>query len=206
MKTITILETLVAAALAAGQAHVAHATPLSLDGATTITATYNGKADNVLGLDHNFAAEAGSNVSHLDPSGSGVEFLSGDYLFGFDFSTTGLLTVYNNMAIPAGADYRFTFDFGATLAAPIGSFTLVDGSAVNGTSAGVPGLSVLDGHRIGVDLSQVTWSSDFSAITAQIGTAATADVPEPAGAALMLVGAAGLAAGRRKRAQSTQRA
>lgn len=202
MKTITILETLVAAALAAGQAHVAHATPLALDSATTITATYNGKADNVLGLDHNFAAEAGSNVSHLDPSGSGVEFLSGDYLFGFDFSTTGLLTVYNNMAIPAGADYRFTFDFGATLAAPIGSFTLVDGSAL----AGVPGLSVLDGHRIGVDLSQVTWSSDFSAITAQIGTAATADVPEPAGAALMLLGAAGLAAGRRKRAQSIQRA
>ncbi|QJE00814.1 PEP-CTERM sorting domain-containing protein [Massilia forsythiae] len=203
MKTITILETLVAATLVAGQAHAA---PLALDGATIITATYNGKADNVLGLDHNFAAEAGSNVSHLDPSGSGVEFLSGDYLFGFDFSDTGLLTVYNNMAIPAGADYRFTFDFGATLAAPIGSFTLVDGSAVNGTSAGVPGLSVLDGHRIGVDLSRVTWNADFGAFTAQIGAAAATDVPEPGSAALMLLGAAGLAAGRRQRAKNAKHA
>jgi len=184
------METLVLAALAAGQAHAA---PLSLDQAV-ITATYQGAPDGMLGLDHNFAPEAGSNVTGLDPLDSGVEFLSGDYLFGFDFSRTGLLTIYNNMPASSDADYRFRFDFGATLAASITSFTLVDGSMVEG----VPGLSVLDGHSIGLDLSRLTWNGDFASITARIGTA-DADVPEPAGAALLLAGALGLAASRRTR-------
>lgn len=192
MKTITLLETLVLAALAAGPAHAA---PISLEGAS-ITATYNGSA-NVLGIDHDFAAEPGSNTSGLDPSDSGVEFLTGDYLFAFDFTKAGLLNIWINGTPAANGDYSFNFDFGNTLAAPITSFTLVDGTAVDR----VPGLTVVNGHNIGLDLSRLTWSGDYASISAQIGTSDT-DLPEPASAALLLAGAATLALARKRGANA----
>jgi hypothetical protein len=198
----TIMETLVLAALATGQAYATpiYAAPISLDEAI-VTATYQGAAGGMLGLEHNFQSEPGSNTSGIYPPGSGVEFLSSDYLFGFDFSAEGQLTVYNNAPLPerqAGdPGYTFTFDFGSTLAAPITSFTLLDGSMVSG----LPGLSVLDSHSIALDLSALTWNGDFASISAQVGTAdgsADGDVPEPASLALMLLGAAGLAAASRR--------
>jgi hypothetical protein len=192
MKTITLLETLVLAALAAGPAHAA---PISLEGAS-ITATYNGSA-NVLGIDHDFAAEPGSNTSGLDPSDSGVEFLTGDYLFAFDFTKAGLLNIWINGTPAANGDYSFNFDFGNTLAAPITSFTLVDGTAVDG----MPGLSVVNGHNIGLDLSRLAWNGDYASISAQIGTSDT-DLPEPASAALLLAGAATLALARKRGANA----
>ncbi|KQV37081.1 hypothetical protein ASC93_20665 [Massilia sp. Root335] len=184
------METLVVAALAAGQVHAA---PLSLHDAT-ITATYNGSAADVLGLDHLFAQEPGSNTSTLDPTDSGVEFLTADYLFGFDFGADGKLTIYENMPVPTG-DYKLTFDFGATLPAAITSFTLLDGSQADG----VPGLSVIDGHTIGLDLGGLAWHGDFASITTQIGAAGSGtSVPEPAVPALLLAGACALALGRKR--------
>jgi hypothetical protein len=192
MKTITLLETLVLAALAAGPAHAA---PISLEGAS-ITATYNGSAG-VLGLDHDFAAEPGSNTTRLDPSDSGVEFMTGDYLFAFDFTKAGLLNIWINGTPAANGDYSFSFDFGNTLGAPITSFTLVDGTAVDG----MPGLSVVNGHNIGLDLSRLAWNGDYASISAQIGTSDT-DLPEPASAALLLAGAATLALARKRGANA----
>jgi hypothetical protein len=199
MKKI-IMETLVLAALATGQAYLqpAHAAPISLDNAT-VTATYRGAADGILGLDHGFQAEPGSNVSKVYAPGAGVEFFTADALFGVDFSADGLLTVYNNMALPERADgdpgYTFRFDFGATLPAPVGSFKLVDGSQIGG----VPGLSIVDGHTLALDLTALTWNGDFASFTAQIGAADAVDVPEPGSLALLLLGAAGLAAGSKRR-------
>lgn len=160
-----------------------------------ISASYNGAADGMLGLDHLFATEAGSNVTHLDPTNSGVEFLSADVRFGFDFAPDGTLTIYNNSPAPSGA-YVFRFDFGATLPAAIASVTLLDGSA----ASGVPVFSVLDGgHALGVDLSALSWNGDFGAVTASIALAAApVPVPEPAGGALLLGGLAVLGLARQR--------
>src|SRR5206468_5101609 len=122
---------------------------------------------------------------------------------GFDFSPTGLVTVYANMPVPALASgspgYTFTFDFGNTLPSAITSFTLLDGSLIKGA----PGLSVVSGHSIGLDLSGLAWTDDYSYFTAQLGSPSDtgAHVPEPTSLALMLAGAAGLAV-RRKRSRS----
>jgi hypothetical protein len=182
----TIMETLVAAVLATG---IAHAAPLPLQGAV-ITATYNGSADAMVGLDHLFQAEPGSNTTALDPSGTGIELLSADAVFGFDFDASGLLTVVANGAVAPGS-YLFHFDFGHTLAAPLTAFRLLDGGGIGGT----PVLSLgSDGKSIDLDLTGTTWG-EFASITAQLDAAA---VPAPGSAALMLGGFAALAASRRR--------
>lgn len=192
MKIKTILGTLAAGFLAVGQAH---AGPVSLQG-TTITASYNGAASGMLGLDHAYQPEAGSNVTMLAPDD--VEFITSDYLFMFDFSETGLLTVYNNSIdpIPAG-DYVLRFDFGATLASAITSFSLLDASGISG----LPLMTFEDAHTIALDLSDVQWSGQFGMFTVQLDSLAPGTVPEPGAMSLLLVGAAGalLATRRRKR-------
>lgn len=176
MNTKTIVKALAALALAASTAHAA---TLPLQGAT-ITATYNGDAAGMLGLDHQFATEAGSNVSGLDPTNSGVEFFTADFLFGIDLAASGALTVIANGAIPIGT-YSMQFDFGSSLASPVSAFTFVDAS---GTS-GVPVLSIIDAHTIALDLTAVQWS-EFGSLSAEVSTAAV--VPEPSSIAMLLAG------------------
>ncbi|AVR97145.1 hypothetical protein C9I28_16965 [Pseudoduganella armeniaca] len=164
-----------------------HAVPIALRDAV-ITATYNGSAASMLGLDHDFAAVAGSNTTRLDATDSGVEFLTGDYLFGIDFSPAGALTVIANGAIPTGA-YSMRFDFGTSLASAIGAVTFTDARG----ASGIPVATLIDSHTFALDLSAVEWS-EFGSITAEISAAAP--VPEPATPALLLAGLAGLLATR----------
>lgn len=196
MTTKIILETLaLAAALTATQAGAA---PISLQG-STITATYNGSAEGMLGLDHDFAAEPGSNVIAIDNADPmGVEFLTGDYLFGIDFTSSGRLSVILNGMIPEPGNYRMVFDFGAGLAQRIGGFTML---GTSGTSV-LPAFSVVNDHSIAIDLSSVTWNSEFGEFSAQIDAAAA--VPEPGSLGLALAGMAGFALSRRRKARASR--
>lgn len=189
MSTRKILCALALAACATTTA--AQAAPLSLTDAV-ITGTYNGAADGMLGLDHLFVQEPGSNTTRLDPSDTGVEFLTADFLFGIDFSNSGALTVFANGAVAPGA-YSMRFDFGNTLASPISALRFLGADG----ASGVPGLSIVDAHTVALDLGAVAWN-EFGSLTAQLETAN--EVPEPAGAALALAGLAamGFAARARK--------
>lgn len=184
MKTKKLTQTLALALLCAASAHAA---PLSLQNAS-ITATYNGVGAAMLGLDHNFVQEAGSNTATVHPSGDGIEFFTGDYLFGIDFDASGRLTVIANSQVSPG-NYRMIFDFGASLASPITTFTFAGASG----ASGAPLLSIVDVHTIALDLNGVDWS-EFGSLSAQLGTNA---VPEPGAMALLLAGVAGLAFARR---------
>jgi hypothetical protein len=189
LKTKHILQVLALVALGQGGAHAA---PLPLQNAT-ITATYNGAAAGMLGLDHSFAPEPGSNTSALDPTNTGVEFITSDFLFGIDFDASGLLTVMANSLVEPGA-YSMRFDFGTSLANPISAFTFDSGVG----ASGMPGLSIVDSHTIALNLSAVAWT-EFGSVTARIETAAAAAVPEPGAPAIVLAGLAGLALARRTR-------
>ena len=183
MKTKKILETLVLAACCTGSAHAAI---LPLQNAL-ITGTYNGQAAGMLGNDLNFGPN--SNTTHLAPTITDVEFLTSDYLFGFDFDASGNLAVYANDTIPVGS-YKMRFDFGSSVPGSFSSFSLTD----MGGNGGVPVLSLINAHTIEVDLSSVTWNGAFSSFSARIGT-----VPEPGSITLLLGGLAGLALVRRPR-------
>ena len=181
MKTKHLLQALALAALGQGSVHAA---PLMLQDAS-ITATYNGAADGMLGLDQGFAAGPGSNTSKLDPTDTGVEFFTSDFLFGIDFSADGMLTVIANYAVAPGA-YSMRFDLGGAL--PITAFTLTG----MGGATGIPGLSIVDSHTIALDLSGVDWS-EFGALSARLETGAAVAVPEPGAPAILMGGLAALA-------------
>lgn len=181
MKTNYLLQALALVALGQGAVHAA---PLMLQDAS-ITATYNGAADGMLGLDQGFADGPGANTSKLDPTDTGVEFFTSDFLFGIDFSTDGLLTVIANYAVAPGA-YSMRFDLGGAL--PVTAFTLTGTSGVSG----IPGLSIIDSHTIALDLSGIDWS-EFGALSARLETGTAVAVPEPGAPAILLGGLAALA-------------
>lgn len=181
MKTFKTLAVAAAAWLAVASAHAA----LVLPPGTVISGAVSGASDTLLGLDHDFADEAGSHITRL--AAAELEFLTGDYAVGVDFFSDGRVQVYNNAdtALLPGS-YSLTFDF-AGLAQPITSFVALDNSGIT--------LSMLGNQRVNLSFSNLDFGGPFGSFNAQI---TTGTVPEPA--SLALVGAGlGLLALRRTR-------
>lgn len=195
MKTKKIVETLVlAAALTAAQAGAA---PISFEG-STITGSYQGATAGMLGLEHWYQDEPGSNTTAF--AAADIEFMSGDANFAFDFGGNGQLTVWRNQPVAVSGTYRAVFDFGTSLAGRIGGFTLLDTSAIGV----LPVLSILDEHSFALDLSGVSWNDGDGFPTFTLRVDAAAAVPEPGGIGLLLAGAAGLALSRRRKTVARQ--
>lgn len=187
MRIRKFLGTLAATFAVAG---AVQAGPTSLQD-TIITASYNGDAGGMLGLDHLYQPGAGANVTAI--AAGDIEFITSDFRFMFDFTESGGLTIYNNseQPIPLGA-YAMRFSFGPSLANPITGIALLDASAISGN----PLLTVADGNTIALDLSTLQWDGPFAMFSVQLDSTA---VPEPGGLALLLAGAGAAMLARRRR-------
>ncbi len=174
---------LLGAALIASTAQAADTLPAG----TLITGSISGASTSLLGLDHAYAAEPGSNVTAL--AASDLEYLSGDFALGFDFFTDGTLRVWNNSDSRSLANYSVSFSFAG---GSLGGIALGDMSGLNG---GTVSVQLLDAHTIGLTFSNLSFADDFGSFTTQISAAV---VPEPASYALLGVGL-GLLALRRAR-------
>lgn len=182
MKTCRTLAVAAAAWLLAAPAHA-----YALAG-TLITGQVSGASTALLGLDHGFADEAGSNTTAL--AAADLEFLTGDAQVAIDFFADGRVQVWNNSGAAALAgNYAFSFSF-AGLAQPLTGFAPLD---LSGISAGTVGLQWLGPDRVGLTLSGVSFTGEFGSFTAQIASA----VPEPASLALLGAGLGLLALRRR---------
>lgn len=177
---------LLSAALIAGSAHAADTLPAG----TLITGSISGANSTLLGLDHDFADEPGSNVTAL--AANDLEYLSGDAVLGFDFFTDGTLQVWNNSDSRSLANYAVSFSFAS---ASLAGIALGD---MSGLSGGTVSVQLLDAHTVGLSFSNLSFSDDFGSFTAQISAA---PVPEPASYALLGAGL-GLLALRRGRRQA----
>ncbi len=187
MKTFRTLAVAAAAWLAATSAHAA----LTLPAGTLVTGQVSGASSTLLGLDHGFADEAGSNVTAV--AAADLEFLTGDAAVGIDFFEDGRIQVWNNSGSAGLAgSYTLTFSF-AGLGLPITGFTALDMSEVLGGSIS---LQLLDAHTVGLTLNQVGFDSQFGSFTTQLAARA---LPEPGSLALLGTGLGLLALSRTRR-------
>ncbi|MFT7772268.1 PEP-CTERM sorting domain-containing protein [Roseateles sp.] len=152
----------------------------SLPAGTFITGQVSGASQTLLGLDHLFADEPGSNTTAL--AADDLEFITADAQVAIDFFADGRVQVWNNSgATGLAGSYTLTFSF-AGLAAPITGFTPLDLTGVNGGSVS---LQLLDPQRISLTLNNLSFTEEFGSFTTQIAISA---VPEPASAALLGAG------------------
>jgi len=161
---------------------------------TLITGSASGATDGLLGLDHLFVDEPGSNITALVDND--LEYLTRDYAVMVDFFKNGNIVFSNNLdnSLTLAGSYTLSFSF-AGLSQKIESFTLSD---VSGVSGGTITPLVLSDNSISITLQEVSVSSRYGGFTAQVNLASP--VPEPATALLTLAGLGLLALRRRSQA------
>lgn len=175
MKKIALMTALVLAPLAMP------AFAAGLPPGTLITGNASGATDGLLGLDHLFVDEPGSNTTALVDND--LEFLTRDVAAGVDFFSDGSVQFWNNSStsLLAGS-YTLSFSF-AGLGQAIESFTLSD---VSGVLGGTITPTVSGVNSVSISFSDVSFDSDFGSFSARISLASP--VPEPATALLTLAG------------------
>jgi hypothetical protein len=174
-----------AAAWLAASAHAADPLPAG----TLITGQVSGASTLLLGLDHLFADEPGTDTTAL--AAADVEFITPDGALAVDFFTDGRVQVWNNTgATSLPGNYTLSFGF-AGLTQPLTTFAPLDTAQLAGGSLSV---QLTGPTTLSLTLSQVRFTTEFGSITAQVATA----VPEPASLALFGAGL-GLIALRRAR-------
>ena len=171
MKTSKTLAVIAAAWLASTSAWAADKLPAG----TLITAQVSGASSTMLGLDHLFIDEAGSNVTAL--AAADLEFLTADANVAVDFFTDGRVQVWNNSgtAVLPGS-YTLSFDFASSSPA-IASFAPLGLAGVS--------LQVLGERSVSISFNNLDFGDGFGSFTAQLNVSA---VPEPTSLALLALG------------------
>jgi hypothetical protein len=160
---------------------------------TPITGQVSGASTTLLGLDHLYADEPGTNTAAL--AAADIEFITADALVAVDFFADGRVQVWNNSGTDSlPGSYAFTFSF-AGLGQPLAGFAALDLASVNGGSVS---LQLLDAHSVGLTLNNVSFTNaDFPSFTAQLSVGT---VPEPGSLSLLGAGLGIVALRRARRA------
>ena len=184
MKTSKLL----AAAAAACLAMAAQAAD-TLPAGSLITGQVSGASTLLLGLDHLFAIEPGTDTTAL--SAAELEFITADGAVALDFFTDGSVQVWNNTggtSLPGS--YSFSF---AGLPQPLTAFAPLDLTQLSG---GNFSLQLTGPNTLTLTLDNLNFSSEYGSLTAQVASA----VPEPASLVLLGAGLAVVALRRARRA------
>lgn len=166
----------------------------SLPAGTLITAQVSGASSALLGLDHLFADEPGSNTTAL--AAADLEFITADANVAIDFFADGRVQVWNNSgATSLAGSYTLTFSF-AGLSQPITGFAPLDLTGVNG---GTVNLQLTGPNSVSLTLNNLSFTAEFGSFTTQLAVSA---VPEPASLVLLGAGLGVVALRRAKRVQA----
>lgn len=175
-----------AAAWLAASAHAADPLPAG----TLISGQISGASTLLLGLDHLFADEPGTNTTAL--AAADLEFITADAALAVDFFADGRVQVWNNTGTTTlPGNYTLSFSF-AGLAQPLTAFTSLDTTQLAGGSFSV---QLTSPTTLSLTLSNVSFTADYGSLTAQVASA----IPEPASLALMGAGLALIALRRVRR-------